>query len=88
MVKQDVLCCNTLDFKMWLKDLLCGYNALNHLEIVLWTPVLESDQVKYIRPMPISLVHEAVSSCFIFLPNFTQGEGRDLYCNHQIRIEI
>jgi hypothetical protein len=32
---------------MWLKDLLCGYNALNHLEIVLWTPVLESDQVKY-----------------------------------------
>jgi hypothetical protein len=28
VVKQDVLCCNTLDFKMWLKDLLCGYNAL------------------------------------------------------------
>jgi hypothetical protein len=47
VVKQDVLCYNTLDFKMWLKDLLCGYNALNHLEIVLWTPVLESDQVKY-----------------------------------------
>ncbi len=47
MVKQDVLCYNMLDFKMWLKNLLCEYNALNHLEIVLWTPVLESDQVKY-----------------------------------------
>jgi hypothetical protein len=49
VVKQDVLRCNTLDFKMWSKDLLCGYNALNHLDIVPWTPVLESDQVKYAK---------------------------------------
>jgi hypothetical protein len=40
-------------------------------------PVLESDQVKYIRPMPISLVREAVSMCCILLQNFAQGEGRE-----------
>jgi hypothetical protein len=40
------------------------------------------------RPMAISLVREAVSSCCILEPKFAQGEGRDLYCNHQIRIEI
>jgi hypothetical protein len=40
------------------------------------------------RPMPISLVREAVSSCCILEPKFAQGEGRDLYCNHQIKIEI
>jgi hypothetical protein len=33
-------------------------------------PVLESDQVKYIQPMPISLLREAVFSCCILLQNF------------------
>jgi hypothetical protein len=54
-----------------------GYVRLVESKLGEEAPVLESDQVKYIWPMPISLVCEAVSSCCILLQNFAQGEGRE-----------